>query len=75
LLSRVLLFLAFVGLLVILLAGIVVGVVVRGTFMVVIVGGGGLVIGLLHFARIVFMSKLSFSLPISCIGILGLLSH
>jgi hypothetical protein len=74
LLSRVLLFLAFVRLFVILLAGVVVGVVV-GQTRIVVVGGGGLVIGLLHFAGIVFMSKLSFLLLISCISILGLLSH
>jgi hypothetical protein len=71
LLSRVLLLLAFVGLLVILLARVIVGVVVGHTRVVVVIGGG-LVIGLLPFARIVFLSKLNFSLPISCISILGL---
>jgi hypothetical protein len=76
LLSGVLLFLAFVGLLVILLARVVVGVVVRRTCVVVVgVIGGGLVVGLLWFTGVVFMSDFSFSFPISCIGILGLLSH
>jgi hypothetical protein len=81
LLSRVLLLLAFVRLLVILLAGVIVGVVVGQTCIVVVVvrggggGGGGLVISLLHFAGIVFLSKLGFSLPISCISVLGLLSQ
>jgi hypothetical protein len=75
LLSGVLLLLAFIGLLVVLLAGVVVRVVVGQTHIVIIVVGGGLVTGLLHFSRIVFMSKLGFLLTISCIGILGLLSH
>jgi hypothetical protein len=77
LLSGVLLLLAFVGLLVILFAGVVVGVVVRQTHVVVVVGviGGGLVIGLLWFSRVVFVSDFGFPFPISCIGVLGLLSH
>jgi hypothetical protein len=65
LISRVMLLLAFVRLLVVLLAGVIVGVVVGQTRIVVIVGvvGGGLVVGPLHFARIVFLSELGFSLP------------
>jgi hypothetical protein len=71
-----LLLLAFVGLLVILLAGVVVGVVVRRTRIVVVgVVGGGLVIGLLWFSGVVFASDFSFPFPISCIGVLGLSSH
>jgi hypothetical protein len=55
-------------------ARVIVGVVVRQTHIVVVVGvvRGGLVIGLLRFAGIVFLSKLCFSLPISCVGVLGL---
>jgi hypothetical protein len=79
LLARVLLLLAFVGLLVILLAGVVVRVIVRRTRVVVIVvgggGGGGLVIGLLWFSGVVFMSDFGFPFPISHISVLGLLSH
>jgi hypothetical protein len=56
---------------------VIVGVVIGQTciIVVVVVRGGGLVIGLLCFAGIVFLSELSFSLPISCIGSLGLLSQ
>jgi uncharacterized membrane protein YraQ (UPF0718 family) len=67
LLSGVLLLLAFVGLLVVLLARVVVGVVVGVV--------GGLVIGLLRFSRVVFTSDFGFPLPVSCIGVLGLPSH
>jgi hypothetical protein len=74
--SGVLLLLAFVGLLVVLLAGVVVGVVVRRTRIVVVgVVGGGLVIGLLQFSRVVFASNFGFPLPVSCVGVLGLSSH
>jgi hypothetical protein len=45
------------------------------THIVVIIVRGGFFIGLLRFAGIVFTSKLGFSLPISCVSILGLLSH
>jgi hypothetical protein len=48
---------------------------VGSTRIIVIVVGGGLVIGLLCFARVVFMSKLGFSLLISYVSILGLLLH
>jgi hypothetical protein len=77
--SGVLLFLAFVRLLVILLAGVVVGVVVRQTRIVVVgvigVVGGGLVIGLLWFSGVVFASDFGFPFLISCISVLGLSSH
>jgi hypothetical protein len=76
LLSGVLLLLAFVGLLVILFARVVVGVVVRRTHVVVVrVVGGGLVIGFLWFTGVVFMSDFGFSFPIPCVSVLGLLSH
>jgi hypothetical protein len=76
LLSRVFLLLAFVRLLVVLLAGVVVGVVVRRTHVVVVgVVGGGLVVGLLWFSRVVFASNFGFPFPIPCVGVLGLPSH
>jgi hypothetical protein len=76
LLSGVLLLLTFVRLLVVLFAGVVVGVIVRQTCVVVVgVVGGGFVIGFLWFTGVVFASDFSLSFPIPGIGILGLLLH